>query len=141
MTAVIPPDIELWLTTYIRTRLKRDTVMVEVSNKEPATLATPLKRPLIIVRNDGQSTKSRISYDATVGVNVLGGTAQDDQATMDLARKVFAILTDDVELLLPSGSPIADIDYGSCLAPTHVTDAQNVTRTYMSLAYTTVGTW
>ena len=137
---VLPPDIESVLTVYLRDTLRALGYDVQVGNKEPGdALRLPLTRPLIVVRDDGGAAGSWITFQRTVGVSVLAGTRLNDKPAKDLARLVYALLADDQ--LLADGSDIAAINLESCLGPTSVPDAIDVSRQYMSVEYIVMGSW
>lgn len=137
---VTPPDVELFLTGWLRAALHRRGYDVEVSNKEPADLAFPLTRPLIVVRDDGGPQTEIITYTATVGITVLAGTRQNDQPAMDLARLVYALAT-SAGVYLAQGSPITAIDKeGGSTRPYRVNDTAETSRAYMTIGYSLTGT-
>lgn len=138
---VLPPDIESILTIYLRDTLRGLGYDVQVGNKEPGeTLRLPLARPLVVVRDDGGAAGSWITFQRTVGVSVLAGTRLNDKPAKDLARLVYALLTDD-QLMLADGSDIAAINLEGCLGPTSVPDVIDVSRQYMSVEYIVMGSW
>lgn len=139
-TIVTPPDMELFLTGYLRERLRDRGMAIQVSNKEPDSLKLPLTKPLIVVRDDGGLQESRISYQASIGVSVLAGTRKNDRAANDLARIVYAILT-NTEIVYAPGSPITVVDVEGCTRPVPVVESLDVSRRYMTLSYGAVGTF
>lgn len=140
MTLVLPPDMELWTCTYLRTTLRTMGHDVEVGNKEPTTLKTPLTRPLIVVRDDSGARGSQVTFDRSLGVSVLAGTRQNDLPANELARLVFAVLTDE-DIALVDGSPIAALAWDGCNGPYPVEEDHDVARRYMTIQYSAVGTW
>lgn len=140
MTLVLPPDLEAWIVTYLRTTLRAMGDDVEVGNKEPPDLKTPLARPLIVVRDDSGARGSVVTFDRSVGVSVLAGSRQNDKPANDLARLVFAVLSDEA-LAMIDGSPIAALVWDGCNGPYPVEDDHDVARRYMTIQYTAVGTW
>lgn len=138
MSVVTPPDVELALTGYLRDALKRAGKQVQVSNKEPADLKLPLKKPLVVVRDDGGTQKSRISYTSRVGVTVLAGTRRNDKEANDLARLVYGILADP-DIALDETMPFCSVDFPACTTPTAVIDNLDVARRYMTCEYIIVG--
>lgn len=139
MSAIVtPPDMELFLTGYLRGCLRDRGMAVQVSNKEPDNLKLPLARPLIVVRDDGGLQESRISYQANIGVSVLAGTRKNDRAANDLARIVYAILTNP-EIVSAPDSPITVVDIEGCTRPVPVIEDLDVSRRYMTLTYGAVG--
>ncbi|QZY52921.1 hypothetical protein [Leucobacter tenebrionis] len=136
MALVLAPDMELWLTRYLRAPVF--ALGADISNKEPADLQVPLARPLIVVRDDSGNRKSKITFDRSIGVSVLAGSRRHDQPANDLARRVMAILTDDA-IVEAEGSPIASVD--DCNGPYPVQDELDVARRYFTVQYTVVGSW
>ena len=132
----LPPDVELFLTSWLRAALKRRGVDVEVDNKEPADLSFPLTRPLIVVRNDGGPKTSDVTFEWTVGITVLGGTRQDTKPTMDLARLTFALCS-SVSVCLAEGSPLAAVAQKN--GPYLVNDSADTARAYMTFDYDLTG--
>ena len=49
MARVTAPDLELWLTGYVRGVLAAEGVTAQVSNKEPGDLVLPLAKPLVVI--------------------------------------------------------------------------------------------
>lgn len=137
---VTPPDLEQWLTGYVRSCAAEDGHSVEVSNKEPSTLSLPLKRPLIVIRDDSGPRKDHPTFDRSVGATVLAGSRMNDKPANDLGRWLLAVLMDDAIVEAP-GSPIASVDWDGFNGPTPVTDPLDVARRYMTAQYTVVGTW
>jgi hypothetical protein len=132
--------MELWTCTYLRTTLRTLGHDTEVGNKEPATLKNPLARPLIIVRDDSGARGSAVTFDRSLGVSVLAGTRQNDRPANDLARLVYAVLTDE-DIALVEGSPIAAVVWDGCNGPYPVEEDHDVARRYMTIQYTAVGAW
>lgn len=140
MALVVTPDMELWLTTYLREVLTVEGLDVQVSNKEPPDLSLPLTRPVVVIRDDSGSRLSHVTFDRSIGVSVLAGTRMNDKPANDLARIVTAILTDD-EIITAQGSPIAAVDWSGCNGPYPVADDLDVARRYATAAYVVVGDW
>lgn len=140
MTRVIAPDLEMWLTIYLRKVLKAEAVDAEVSNKEPTELRSSPPRPLIIVRDDSGPRISHVTYLRALGVSVLAGTRMNDRPANDLARLVIAILTDDAIAQAP-GSPIAAVEWAGCRGPYRVVEKIDVARRYSTIEYTVIGAW
>ena len=135
---LIAPDMELWTTTYLRGQLALLGEDVQVSNKEPTNLGLPLRKPLVVVRDDSGPRRSHVTFDRSIGVSVLAGTKTNDQPANDLARLVAAILTDPIIVSAPD-SPIAAVTWDGCNGPYAVTDALDVARRYLTVQYTIVG--
>ena len=138
MTRVTPPDLELWLTSYLRDVLTREGWDVEVDSKEPRGLRTPLSRPLVVIRDDSGQRVSVVSYRRQVGISVLAGTRSDDALARRLALAVYAVATDDA-IALAAGSPVAAVT--DSMGPYAVDDDHDVARRYLSAEYVVVGTW
>lgn len=140
MGRVTSPDLELFLSGYLRSVLAAEGHTVQAGNKEPDTLTVPLSRPLIVVRDDSGPRLSAVTFDRSVGASVLAGTKRNDKPANDLARLVAAILTDEAIIDAP-GSPIAAIDFDGCNGPYAVTEPLDVARRYLTVGYTVVGSW
>lgn len=137
---VTPPDLELWLTGYVRARAAAELFDVDVSNKEPATVELPLKKPLIVIRDDSGSRTGWTTFDRSIGASVLAGTKINDQPAKDTARWLAGLLHDDA-IALADGSPIAAVDWDGSNGPYAVQDSLDVSRQYMTAGYSVVGTW
>lgn len=137
---VTPPDLELWLTGYVRSLAASEDVQATVTNKEPTSLSTPLVRPLIVIRDDSGPRLSQVTFDRSIGFSVLAGTRMNDQPANDLARWLAGVLF-DLDLPLVDGSPIASVDVDGCLGPYAVTEQLDVARRYGTAQYTVVGSW
>ena len=140
MGLVVAPDLELWVTQYLRGVLVERGLSVQVSNKEPANLGLPLTRPLVVVRDDSGVRLSQVTFDRSLGVSVLAGTRMNDRPANDLARLVQAVLTDDV-IVGAEGSPVAAVQWSGCNGPYPVADELDVARRYSTVQYTIVGDW
>lgn len=137
---VTPPDLELWLTGYVRSLAATEGVQATVTNKEPATLALPLTKPLIVIRDDSGNRQSQVTFDRSIGWSVLAGSKQNDKPANDLARWLAGILF-DLDLPIVDGSPIAAVDPTGCNGPYPVADQLDVARRYGTAQYTVVGSW
>ncbi|MEI3845210.1 MULTISPECIES: hypothetical protein [unclassified Microbacterium] len=137
---VTPPDLELWLTGYVRTLAAAEGHDVEVGNKEPVGLKLPLARPLIVIRDDSGTRMNWTTFDRSIGASVLAGSRMNDKPANDLARWLAGVLFDD-ELPLVSGSPIAAVDFDGCNGPYAVTEPLDVARRYMTAQYVVSGSW
>ena len=140
MARVTAPDLELWLTGYVRGVLAAEGVTAQVSNKEPGDLVLPLAKPLVVIRDDSGVRLSHVTYDRSVGVSVLAGTRTNDKPAGDLARLVLAILTDDA-IVEAVGSPVAAVEWDGCNGPYPVVEELDVARRYGTVQYTVVGSW
>lgn len=139
---VMPPDYIAWLIDFVRTEVRTvaEYSTVEVGNKEPDTLTLPLKRPLIVIRDDPGSRRDWTTFDRSIGVTVLWGTKQNDKPALDLARFVAAIVF-DTDLPLADGSPIASVELGGCNGPYPVADRLDVARMYSTAQYVVAGSF
>lgn len=140
MTRVTAPDLELWLTTYLRTVLTSEGHSAQVSNKEPTDLSLPLKQPLVVIRDDSGMRLSHVTFDRSIGVSILAGSRMNDKPANDLARLVMSILMDDA-IVHADGSPIASVDWDGCNGPYPVIDDLDVARRYGTVGYIVVGSW
>ncbi len=136
MTRVTPPELEAWLCAYGRLQLPN----VSFDNKEPAKLSLPLSKPLVVIRDDAGPRRSHITFDRSIGISVLAGSRQNDKPANDIAREVAAIFMDEAIITAP-GSPIVSIEWSGCNGPYPVADDLDVARRYLTVQYTTVGSW
>jgi hypothetical protein len=139
---VTPPDLELWLCTYVRELATEENVDLDVSNKEPADLGEtlPLPRPLVVIRDDSGPRTDHTIFDRSIGASVLGGSKRHDQPTNDVARWLAGVLF-DLDLPLVDGTPIAAVVVDGCNGPYPVRDDLDVARRYMTAGYRVVGSW
>lgn len=139
MVRLTPPDLELFLTQYLRERAAARGDLVRVDNKEPSDLDVE-SDPVIVVRDDSGTRLDWPSFDRSVGVSVLAGTRRYDKPANDLARVVFADLTDDAIVTWP-GSPIASVEWDGCNGPYAVQEQLDKARRYMTAQYVVIGSW
>lgn len=137
---VEPPDLELWVTGYVREQAANSDMSLDVSNKEPSDLALPMRRPLVIIRDDSGSRLDWTTFDRSIGASVLGGSKRDDKPANDLGRWLAALLFDDAIVLVP-GSPIAAVTWSGCNGPYPVDEQLDVARRYLTAQYTVTGSW
>jgi hypothetical protein len=137
---VTPPDLELWLTGYVRDLAFEEDLDVDVSNKEHSGLALPLKRPLIVIRDDAGARLEHTTFDRSIGASVLAGSKQNDKPANDLARWVAGVLF-DLDLPLVDGTPIAAVVLDGCNGPYAVADQLDVARRYLTAQYVVTGSW
>lgn len=137
---VRPPDLEVWGTKFLRETLKAEGWSVEVDSTEPADLLVPLDRPLIVVRVDSLTRASPPLFEASLGVSVLAGSRQDDRVARDLSAMIFAVLTDE-DIAVNEATPVVAVDLEGCNGPYTIDDPLDVSRRYMTIAYTVTGTW
>lgn len=136
MSMVLPPDLELWLCDYLRSQVT-DVPGLQVGNKRHDA-EMPDIRPLITVRDDGGPRDDFAAFTRSVGVNVFGWTRSNDKPCKDLARRVFALLADDMIATVP-GSPVIAVDGSSCNGPYPVTEDGPYAHYYLIIAYTVIG--
>lgn len=136
MTMVLPPDLELWLCTYLRARLKSSFPTLIVSNREPDDYDG--SRPLVVVRDDGGGQSNRVLFDRSVGVTARYGARAAPKPCRDLAARIYGMLTDPAICSL-DGSPIAGIDEDVCNGPFPVAEDANIARYYMTLGFSAIG--
>ena len=137
---VTPPDLEGWLIGHVRTCAQVDELDLEVGNKEPKSLALPLRRPLVVIRDDSGHRLDWTTFDRSIGATVLAGSRQQDKPANDLARWLAAVLFDN-ELPLVSGSPIAAVTIGGSNGPYAVPEPLDVARRYLTAQYVVAGSW
>jgi hypothetical protein len=137
---VTPPDLEGWLTDYVRQLAAAENVNVEVGNKEPSQLKAPLVKPLIVIRDDSGPRLSHTTFDRSIGGTVLAGTKLNDKPANDLARWLAAVLF-DLDLPLVDGTPITSVDIDGCNGPFPVDDELDVARRYLTAQYVVTGSW
>lgn len=135
---VKPPDVEAWVTGYLRGELAGLGRDAEVDVRQPDDAAFPLSRPLVVIRVDAGGKVTPVSFDVQLGVSVLAGSRQDDSLVRALANDVFAILSDRQVIFAPD-SPVVSIDDESCMFPEAVDDELDVSRRYMTIAWNVVG--
>lgn len=138
MSMVTPPDIELWLCEWLRSNIK-DVPGLQVGNREPENYRG--EYPLIVVRDDGGGQSDRVIFDRSVGVTIRGWTRSNSKPCADLARRVYALLTADPEILqgFAEGSPILAIDESGCNGPYSVSEDVNVARYCLTAEYSVSG--
>lgn len=137
---VTPPDLEDWFTQFVRAEAAAAGLNVEVGNKEPATLALPLARPLIVIRDDSGERLSHVTFDRSIGASVLAGSRLDDGEANDIARWLASVLFDE-NLPLATDSPIAAVVWDGCNGPYAVPESLDVARRYMTAQYVAAGSW
>lgn len=135
MASLAPPDLELWLCSWIRRKVT-DVPGLTVGNKVPAGYLA--QHPLIVVRDDSGPKLSPVTFDRSVGVSVYMGSRQNGKAARDLAARLFALLTDDPNLLygFADGSPIIGITDEGCTGPHQVDDPLAAAVFYSTFEYT-----
>lgn len=137
---VVPPDLELWMTDYVRREASAAQILVDVSNKEPTDLKLPLRRPLIVIRDDSGTRLDWTTFDRSLGASVLAGTRTNDKPANDIARWLAGLMFDDA-IPLVQGSPIAAVEWGGCNGPYAVPENLDVARRYLTAQYVAAGSW
>lgn len=137
---VTPPDLTLWLITYVRATAAAEGVTVSVAEREPDTLQLPLARPLIVIRDDSGSRTDVTTFDRSIGATVIGGAKQNSKPINDLARWLAGVLFDH-DIALADGSPIAAVVDAGCNGPYPVADQLDVVRMYSTAQYVVTGSW
>ncbi|RZT59318.1 hypothetical protein EV140_1923 [Microcella alkaliphila] len=137
---VSPPDLELWLTEYVRAAAAADSLDVDVDNKEPPELQLPLPRPLIVIRDDSGPRLDHTTFDRSIGATVLAGTRLFAKPAGDIARWLSGVLNDEA-IVLAQGSPIAAVDWSGSNGPFAVPEQLDVARQYQTAQYVVSGSW
>lgn len=128
---VMPPDIERFLTGYLRSVLG-----IECDNKEPS--GWDGRTELCVVRDDGGQKTGLTTFDRSVGVTLYAGTRQDTERSMQLARRAFAALTSP-SIPAEKGSPIAAVVDEGCNGPYRVDDEHDTSACYLTVEYSVCG--
>lgn len=129
--AAVPPDLELFLTGYLRAVLG-----VECGNKQPS--GWDGSTPLVVVRDDGGAKTGAVTFDRSVGVTVYAGTRQDTAPALALARRAYAALTSPT-IAWEKGSPVAAVVEEGCNGPYRVDDDHDASACYLTAEYSVVG--
>ena len=107
MTLILPPDIEAFLCDYLRTHIT-DVDGLQVGSKKPPDYQGAY--PLVTVRDDGGNADGLGHFDRSIGVNVYGWSRQAEKPCKDLARRVYAALTEHPAIALAKDSPVISVD-------------------------------
>lgn len=137
---VTPPDVGTWLIAHVRALAAAENRGVDVEPVEPPTLAIPLARPLIVIRDDSGARLDHTTFDRSIGASVLGGTKRNPKPANDVALWLASILFDS-DLPLAEGCPIASVEWGGCNGPYPVPETLDVARRYMTAQYVAAGSW
>lgn len=141
MSRVTPPDLELFLTGWLRSQLANEGQNVRVGNKEPESTDLPLTKPVVVIRDDSGPKGDLVTFDRSIGVSVYAGDhKQDTKPATDLARLVVAILTDWAIVDAP-GSPIAAVTDDGWLGPYLVAEQLDCAKAYLTGEYVVVGSF
>lgn len=139
MASVIPPDLELFLTGWLRSNIT-DVAGLQVGNRIPDGYDGSY--PLVVVRDDGGTQSAdRVTFDRSIGVNVLGWTRNDTKPCRDLAARVYGLLTGEPGILIgfAEGSRICAVVSDGCNGPYPVCEDAAWCRYYMTVEYSTAG--
>lgn len=138
MVRVLPPDVPMFLTGFIRRELAlRPEPYCKgnyVSNKfAPTGPNEPVRERQVVVRDDGGPDTSVITSETAVGITILAATEADANG---LARMVKAIVRDcpGVE----AGNPVAAVLASN--GPYEVPEESAQHRRYMTFTFSVVGT-
>ena len=136
MTSSMPPDIELFLTTYLRDNLpNEDNLQIDI--KEPDNYNGTY--PLITIRNDDGEKDEFNRYTFDIAINIQGWDRTNSKKCKDLANQVFALLTNITKLLNQPHSPIITVNSENCTLPHPITTNPNRAHYYFVIALATVG--
>lgn len=120
---VLFPDVELWLTNYLRGELEEADVFVSTKRQDRARW--------VWVRRDGGPQLDLVREAARVTINV-GATDPTGKAVNDLAQLVRALV-----VACPDGDPVAR---AVCLSgPSPIDDPTGQPRRVMSFELITIG--
>lgn len=143
MAKVLPPDIELYLTGWLRAELAGSSSVPSGGRVATREWSPPPGSPnaapptwQVIVRDDSGPDTSVITQEITVGISVLAGSKDNPVPANDLARTVKAIMR-EAATTDPS-NPIAAVT-GS-LGPYAVPENATFARRYMTFDLSVVGT-
>lgn len=139
MASVIPPDLELFLTGWLRSNIT-DIPGLQVGNRIPDGYDGSY--PLVVVRDDGGTqSANRVTFDRSIGVNVLGWTRNDTKPCRDLAARVYGVLTGEPGILIgfAEGSRICAVVPDGCNGPYPVGEDTAWCHYYMTAEYSTAG--
>lgn len=136
---VVPADVVLWLTGWMRAELAALTATypvcadVVVRDKEPADGTFPDK--LVVINLVAAVDTSIITSETDFGVSTLAGTKENPKPADDLARIVHALMKDSAGM--QPGNPIAAVLASN--GPYAVPEDQARARRYSTYTLSTVG--
>lgn len=136
---VLPADVVLWLTGWMRTELA-DLVPrypacagVVVRDKEPSEGEFPEK--LVVINVAAVVDTSVITAETDIGVSTLAGSRENPKPADDLARIVHALMRGSAGM--QPGNPIAAVLAST--GPYAVPEDQPRARRYSTYTLSTVG--
>lgn len=136
MTSSQPPDIELFLTTYLRDNLpNEDNLQIDIH--EPDNYNGTY--PLITIRNDDGEKDEFNRYTFDIAINIQGWDRTNSLKCKTLANKVFSLLMNREKLLKQAGSPVLTINEDNSTLPHAITTNPNRAHYYFVIALATVG--
>lgn len=110
MAKVLFPSLEMWavpaLKSWLATRDEPFCQDVTVLNVEPPA-GTPLKRRMVILRDDSGLSRSIVSAERSLSVSTLAGTKENPKDADDLSRYVHAFFADCAGM--EPGNPVAAV--------------------------------
>lgn len=136
---VLPPDVVLWLTGWLRAELEALTARYPVCegavvrDKEPTDGVFPEK--LIVISAFTALDTSVITSENDYGVSTLAGSRENPKPADDLARIVHALMKDSAGM--QPGNPIAAVLASN--GPYAVPEDQPRARRYSTYTLSTVG--
>jgi len=139
MATVVPPDLELFLTGWLRSNIT-DVDGLQVGHRTPDGYDGSY--PLIVVRDDGGAQSAdRVVFDRSVGVNVCGWTRNNPKDCRDLAARVYGLLTCEPDILVgfAEGSSVCAVVPDGCNGPYPVTEDASYCSYYMTVEYSAAG--
>lgn len=132
---VIMDDLELWLTSWFRSALAARTepflAGFKVDRTEPAYTELPAR--LLVVRDDGTSSESLLTGEASIGLTVLAATRENPKDAKDAARVILAL----ARSIPAPRTPVAA--FRGSNGPFLVADASPRARVYMTLTLAVAG--
>lgn len=128
------PDLELWLTHYLRDTLDYPDLQIDIRKPEDYSG----KYPLLTIRDDGglQDEFTRFTHD--IAINVYAGNKSNPQMCKRIANEAYARLTDFNALYTYPQSPILTVNKEDCTTPHAITSTPNIAHYYFVVALATV---
>lgn len=130
-----PIDLVKWACDYLRDKIPKG---VQVGNRHPADYVGDY--PLIVVTDTGGYGMGYAHYRMGIGITIMGHdySINDNTTILDLARQVYAILT-DYSVQSDRNTPIASVLEDSSLLPTVVAQEAPYERVYCTCEYVVRG--